>query len=59
MIDKIVAERSGGNAAMASVARTKLMLKGIVPKDFTETSPDDPAMIAKIRAAATELGVKL
>lgn len=56
MIDKIIAAKAASAAEM-SIVRTKLMLKGIMPKDFTDSTPDDPAMIAKVRAAARDFGV--
>jgi hypothetical protein len=59
MIDKIIAERSRGNATLATTTRTKLMLKGIDPGKWTATSPDDAAMVARVRQVATELNVSL
>jgi hypothetical protein len=59
MIDRVITERARGNPTLAVTTRTKLMLKGIHVDDFTETSPDDPAMMQRVRVAAGELGVAL
>lgn len=59
MIDRIIAERSRGNATLAMTTRTKLVLKGINPEKWSAASPDDPEMIAKVRQVAAELSVSL
>jgi hypothetical protein len=59
MINKIIEQRSKGNATLASTTKTKLLLKGIDPGKFTSGSPDDPAVIAKLRTLADELNVAL
>ncbi len=59
MIDQIVAKRANGNAAIEKVTKTKLVLKGVNPDNFTATSEDDPQIIAKVRQIASELGVDL
>ncbi|WP_206079393.1 hypothetical protein [Polyangium spumosum] len=58
LIDAIVAHRSRGNPTMAGFVRAKLMLKGIDPAQYTDTSPDDPAVVRKLEALARELGVE-
>jgi hypothetical protein len=57
MIEAIVAERSQGSITLISTTRTKLLLKGINISSFTDTSPDDPAVITKLKEIAKELGV--
>ena len=57
MIDQLIAQKSGGNAVVAKVLITKLFLKGIDASKFSATSPDDPAMVAKVGATAKEMGV--
>lgn len=59
MIEKIISERSAGSSIVASTTRTKLILKGVDPQKFTATSPDDPAIIEKLKVIAGEMGVKL
>lgn len=48
MIEKIVSVRAQGNETLERVIRTKLMLKGINPDNYTEGSEDDPAVIRKL-----------
>lgn len=59
LIDSIVAKRSQGNPALVATTKTKLVLKGIRVDDFTPSSPDDPAIISKIRQVADEMGIKV
>jgi hypothetical protein len=59
MVDKIVAQRSKGNPTLVATTRTKLLLKGIDPEKFGLSSPDDPAIIAKLQLLAKELNVTL
>lgn len=59
IIDRIIEQRSKGNATLANTTRTKLLLKGIDPSKFTSGSPDDPDVIARLRTLANELNVAL
>lgn len=59
MIDRIVSQRSNGNSILVNTTKTKLILKGIQPDDYTSSSPDDPAVIARLRQIAAELEVTL
>jgi len=57
MIDSILEQRSKGNSTIRLTTKTKLVLKGVDPDRFTSMSPDDAAVIARLRAIAAELGV--
>jgi len=59
LIDQIIETRAKGNAVLISTTKTKLTLKGIDPSKYSETSNDDPVMIAKIVSVAREMGVKI
>ena len=59
MIDKIVVERAKGNATLIATTKTKLLLKGIDPDKFNPASPDDPVIMGKLQALATELNIIL
>ncbi len=59
MIDRVIAQRSRGNPTIAVTTRTKFILKGVNPDRFDPASPDDPAIIAKIKTIAVEMGVSL
>lgn len=59
MIEKIVQDKSKGNATIAQCTRTKLILKGISIDKYTVSSPDDPEIMNKISNIAKELGVTL
>jgi hypothetical protein len=59
MIDRVVQERAKGSPTLVVTTRAKLMLKGIPVNDFTDKSPDDPAMIQRVRTAASEMGISL
>lgn len=55
MIDSIIEQRSQGNKVLAGVVKMKLILKGIDPKNYTSTSPDDFAVIGKLHELMHEL----
>ncbi len=59
LIQQIIRQKSGGNPALANVIATKLILKGINPDKFNDTSTDDPTVIARVNHVATEMGVTL
>jgi hypothetical protein len=57
IIDTIIQKRSLGNSTIALTTKTKFILKGVNPDHFDHTSPDDPAVIAKVRAIGAEMGI--
>ena len=59
LIDSILEQRARGNHTLMLTTRTKLMLKGVNPDRFDSQSPDDEAMLAKVRSIAAELGVRV
>lgn len=59
VIDTIIKERAKGNIILTNTTRTKIILKGIVPENFSESSPDDPEVLAKLKDLAREWGVDL
>jgi hypothetical protein len=59
MIDAITEKRSRGNPTIALTTRTKFILKGVNPASFNAASPDDPAVIAKVKAIGAEMGVSV
>ncbi|MGH1343060.1 MAG: hypothetical protein ACRBN8_15980 [Nannocystales bacterium] len=59
MIEEIVARRAGENEIIMKTTRTKLILKGIEIGRWSETSDDDPAILARLEQIALELGVRL
>jgi hypothetical protein len=58
MIDSIVEQRARGNPTVVVTTRTKLVLKGVNPDRFHANSPDDLAVISKLKAIAADLGVR-
>ena len=59
MIDRIIEERSKGSVTIRNTTEAKLTLKGINPKKYTSTDPDDPEVIAKLHQIAADMGVKI
>ena len=59
MLDSIIERRSHGNPTVAMTTKTKLVLKGLNPDRFNGASPDDPAIMDKVRAVAAELGMSV
>jgi len=55
MIDSIIEQRAKGSKVLEGVVKTKLILKGIDPKNFSETTPDDLAVISRLHQLMLEL----
>jgi len=59
IIDSIVNKRSNGNATIATLTKSKMVMKGINPEKYTSTSEDDPVVIEKLVVLAKELNVNI
>jgi len=59
MLDSIIEKRARGNATIALTTKTKIVLKGVAIDRYSGDSPDDAAVIAKVKAIAAEMGVAL
>lgn len=57
MIQTVITQKSKGNIVIANSIRTKLYLKGVAVDKYTAVSPDDPAVMQKVREIAKEFGV--
>lgn len=57
MIQTVITQKAKGNAVIANSIQTKMYLKGIAVDKFTAASPDDPAVMRKVREIAKEFGV--
>ena len=57
MIQSVITQKAKGNTIIASSIQTKMYLKGIAVDKFTAVSPDDPAVMRKVREIAKEFGV--
>lgn len=59
LIDNILEKRSKGNPILMNTTKTKLMLKGINPDKYTNTSPDDTVILTKLKTIAKDLGIQV
>jgi hypothetical protein len=59
MIDRIVEQRAKGNPIVIDTTKAKLSFKGVNPDRFTSASLDDPAIEAKLKDIAADMGVTL
>lgn len=57
MIQSVITQKSKGNEVIANTVKTKMYLKGIAVDKYTALSPDDPAVMTKVREIAKEFGV--
>lgn len=57
IIQSVITQKAKGNTIIASSIQTKMYLKGIAVDKFTAASPDDPAVMQKVREIAKEFGV--
>ncbi len=56
-IDKIFAEKAKGDTIIANSIKVKLILKGINVDSYNALSPDDPAVLEKLKIIAKDFGV--
>lgn len=59
LVNTIIEKRSGGNPAFIGSTKVKMIMKGIFPDKYTETSEDDPIIIEKLYSLATELDINI
>jgi hypothetical protein len=59
MLRTIIEKRSQGNPTLMSTTKTKLVLKGLNPDNFGPNSPDDPALLGRVKEIAVQMGVAL
>ncbi|MDD2619397.1 MAG: hypothetical protein PHC92_01820 [Syntrophomonadaceae bacterium] len=59
IIDSIVEKRANGNATIANLTKSKIVMKGIIPEKYSSDSPDDPMVIEKLLTLAKELNVNI
>jgi hypothetical protein len=57
MIDTIIAEKAQGDKTIEKSVKVKLILGGIMVDKLTDSTPDDPALIKKIKNVAALHGV--
>jgi len=59
VLDQIISARSGGNPTLALTTKTKLIIKGLNPDEFTFQTEDNPATVEKAFIIAKEMGIEL
>jgi len=59
IIDSIISQRAKDNPILIDTTRAKLIFRGVNPDRFTDDSPSDPHVEAKLRAIALEMGISL
>lgn len=59
VIDQIVTKRSKGNPTIAKITRTKLLLKGVDPDKYDESSPYSAEVMQKLCKIADEFNLRL
>jgi len=59
LLNQIIEQRAKGNPLLVQTTQAKLIFKGVDPERFNHQSPDDAAMISRVKAIAAEFGIKL
>ena len=57
LLDAIIQTRSKGNSSLIKATKTKFMLKGIDINVYSAHTPDDPAVLMRIKKIASSIGV--
>jgi hypothetical protein len=58
LIDEFIRMRTGGRDGLEHFVRAHLALSGVNPERYSEASPDDPAVVAKLQRMIAEFSVK-
>ena len=57
LIDYIIEQRSQGDSTIVNTTKTKMLLKGINPDLYNESSDDDPKIELRLKEIGKELGI--
>lgn len=55
LIDDILKQNAKGDNTLLTLTRTKMILMGVNPAKYTESSEDDPLILTKLEKLAKEL----
>lgn len=59
MVEEIYRQRANGEQRIVNSLKVRLILKGVYPDTYTESSTDDPEAIEKVKKIAEEMGVRI
>ena len=59
LIDELIKKKANGNIYQESNVKIKLIFKGVMPDEITETTPDSDELLAKIYEVAKDFNVTL
>ncbi len=59
MLAQLIHMRVGNNPLLEAPFKIKLIMKGVDPDLFDDRSPDDPAVIQRIKTIAKSMGQEL
>lgn len=59
LIDRLIELRTKGERGLVAPLKIKLIMKGVDPDLYDETSPDNPLIIQRVIAIANELGYEI
>lgn len=59
IIDHIIEKKSKGSDLIKLTMKTKFVLKGVDPDNYSETSPDDPDIIENLKTIARDFNVEI
>jgi hypothetical protein len=57
MLETIIEQRAKGEEALVFTTKTKLIIKGVNPDNYTDATDDSPELIEKIRQIGREMGI--
>ena len=59
LIDELITMRTKGDRGLVAPIKIKLIMKGIDPDMYDESSPDNPVVIQRVKSIAKEMGFDL
>lgn len=57
LLDRVIDQRSQGDAILAITTTTRIILRGVDPARFDANSEDDPMILERVRDMALEFGI--
>ena len=59
LIQQLINKRTGGDPGLVAPMKIKLIMKGVDPEQYTDSTPDSPAVIQRVITIAKEMGVDI
>lgn len=59
LIDQLIVLRTRGERGLVAPLKIKLIMKGVDPDLYDDSSPDNPMIVERVKSIAREMGFEL